>query len=210
MKRSLSQSRIGVFVAAWRGLIIALFCAFPSAGSAGETIDVAYSDLGKSVRVIGALGMPLGTFAMVEAELVAGPRVDPREYFDRTYFLRVIRVRGIPLEHCPVLRYDTIGALGWNPTSPPESLSALQQQLRNEATSAARRAELMTQFDGKVFKLLVYETGSFEGGPREEPPEGVFFPSEMNFSFITSLKVISERDPSDFGRFESSETYPKK
>src|SRR5713101_5928561 len=62
--------------------------------------------LGKDVVIIGRLGVPLGTVVEIDATIVAGRSLEPKEFMG-AYLLKVTRVASNSIPNPPTCRFST-------------------------------------------------------------------------------------------------------
>jgi len=127
---------------------------------------VNWRDIGKSVKVIGRLGVPVGTVVKIQATLISAAELPegPFNWLFHSYrFLRVESVEGKPCEDKPVMYFQE---------------DYLPDAVDSEGKTIGRKP-LMESAVGTAFTLYAFESGSIG-----VEPEGKLKPS---FRFVSSL-----------------------
>jgi hypothetical protein len=144
-------------------------------------------------NVVGNLGLPLGTAAEIEAEMVAGSSLRRKE-LDSLYLLRVTHVNGKELSGSPLMQFSTPRPATVERANHTLALFTMKRGAQATSLDAARIAELEKGSVGKKLRLVVYEVGSFQGIPSHLPKD-VPVSADSGFHFSTSLMVLKEREP---------------
>jgi len=165
------------------GALILLLVAFPVSGRS-ETVS--WRDIGKSVKIIGRLGVPMGTVVKIKATLISGADT-PNGPFDSrlpaSRFLRVESVDGMPCEDRLVMHFveDYL----------PDAVDSKGEPIG--------RVPLMESAIGTTFTLLAFELGRTPVNPSGAPENSFRFvqgmaepDSKANPHFMTTLFVVVE------------------
>lgn len=142
-------------------------------------------------EVIGRLGLPLGTAAEIQAEIVAGSTTRRKAYASK-YLLKVTHVNQKKLENPPLLTFTVPGFVDVNLANHHLALYELKTGKRRGMNSA-QIEKLEQGYVGRTVKLLVYEEGRFYGIPRNLPDD-VGGWAGPGFHFSTSLQVLADRE----------------
>jgi hypothetical protein len=169
--------------------IIAVLILLVALPVSGRSETVSWRDIGKSVKIIGRLGVPVGTVVKINATLISGTDV-PNGPFDHrlpnSRFLRVESVDGVPCEERPVMHFT-------------------EDYLPDGEGSDGKpigRAPLNESAIGTTFTLLAFESGCIGG----KPPEGA---PENSFSFVQELAEPDSKANPHFRTTLSVKVEPK-
>jgi hypothetical protein len=143
-------------------------------------------------NVVGGLGLPLGTVAEIEAEVIAGSSLRSKEFVS-DYLLKVTQVNGTKLERPPILRFSVSGRASVKLANHTFSLYEMKHGKKASVLNSEQIAELERGYVGRKVRLVVYESGGFHGIPRNLP-KGVRGGAGTAFQFSTSLAVLAERE----------------
>ena len=143
-------------------------------------------------NVIGDLGLPLGTSAEIEAEVISGSSLRIKEY-ESQYLLKVTHVDGKRLHEPPLMRFYTPLFASAKLPNGPFALYEMRNGSKAKSLTDSQEAELEKGYVGKTFRLVAYEQGGFDGIP-EKLPEDVPVWAGSVFHFSTFLTVLSERE----------------
>ena len=143
-------------------------------------------------KVVGQLGLPLGTVAEIEAEVVSGSSLR-RKAYDGLYLLKVTHVDGKELSSPPLVRFSSPEFASVELANDTFALYEMTHGKEANSLDSAQIAELEQGYVGKKARLVVYEVGSFRGIPGQLP-EDVPVWADSGFHFATSLTVLKERD----------------
>lgn len=150
----------------------------------GRSETVSWRDIGKSVKIIGRLGVPMGTVVKIKATLISGADLPNRPFDHRltaSRFLRVESVDSVPCEERPVMHFreDYL----------PDAVDSQGKPIG--------RAPLEESAIGTNFTLLAFERGSTPVNPAGAPENSFRFVQEMaepdskaNPHFMTTLWVV--------------------
>jgi hypothetical protein len=149
----------------------------------GRSENVSWRDIGTSVKIIGRLGVPMGTVVKIKATLISGAEL-PSARFDfrlgHLRFLRVESVDGKPCEDRPVMHFQE---------------DYLPDAVDSEGKTIGRKP-LMESATGTTFILLAYESGGTGVEPETVPEnsfgyvQGMAEPdAKANPHFLTRLTV---------------------
>ncbi len=152
-----------------------------------DTID--YQALNQGVSIRGRLGIPLGHAVEIEAQVVlnlsAGEKDDVHNYR-----LKVTEIGTNVMANPPVCPF-------WDKSSSNQKLANDGLSLYelkmghpvNGVLWTTELEELERDYIGRSYRLLVYETGCFQGIPRNLP-KGYFVWQDRGFRFDTNLIVL--------------------
>jgi hypothetical protein len=197
----------------WAGWLIAVIVA---CGGCGRGVpppfaQVTARDLASgAVPLIGGLGVPLGTVAEIEGEIVATRHPGKTSVSGVVFELRVARVDGRALAEPPNLRFRVESALVVKVAPDEAALARLITDLQTPGAmmrsngvelvgidpplmSAAQAAVFREGYVGSRHRLIVYETGMFYGAPANAPPEAISHVRGESFGFRTHLVVLAQR-----------------
>ena len=142
--------------------------------------------------VIGTLGVPLGEVVEVQAVIVSGSETRAK-VLDGRYLLRIESVNRTALDE-PATKTFTIWPLSHVKIANDHfSLHKLKTGQKAKSLDSGQIKELEKDYVGKLVKLLLYETGSFEGSP-DRMPKDVITGADVGFGFSTHLIVLKQRD----------------
>ena len=147
--------------------------------------DIPISQL-RSAEVIGDLGIPLGTVAEIRATVFAGRELRLKRYAS-VYLLRVTSVNGRKLEH-PVLIEFRAGS-EWTELPLVHNSFELYEMKKGVKASSLdddEEQQLEKDYVGREFRLIVYETGRFDGLPDAQ----ALMMASHGFSFSNYLIVL--------------------
>ena len=150
---------VAIFLAVWGSQI--------DIGHAqGSNTIVNAADIGRTVTVIGRLGLPMGTVTTIKAVVVDGSETGSKAD-QSSYLLKVSSVGGKELTNPVVIHF-------WDRTD----------MIKNCDEGETRR-----NVPGRSLCLLAYEDGGFRGEPRHLPKN---FPARQDtgFSFQTHLAIV--------------------
>jgi hypothetical protein len=174
--------------------LIAIALSVLSVSGRSETVN--WSDIGKSVEIIGRLGVPLGTVVTIEATVISGSEL--RSFYSllsMMRFLRVDSIDGVPCENPPVMSFGVYP----DPESytfPADPDDAQKQSERLKMKSPQHAAI------GSKFTLFAFESGSTPPNPHDAPEEAWFSyistspdpqPSRGTY-FRTFLNVVAPKE----------------
>lgn len=151
-----------------------------------EARVITVTDLKKN-KVIGELGLPLGTVTQIEVEIVSGNQTRRKEYAGQ-YVVKVISVGGKVLEEPPVMEFAPLRTGDPKIATTAFELYELKYGKKASLLETAEILELEKGYVGKKTKLIVYESGGFSGAP-SGLPDGVVWQDE-GYGFSTSLVVV--------------------
>ena len=141
--------------------------------------------------VIGRLGLPLGTVAEYEANVIAGDDLRLKQYAS-AYLLRVTRVNGRPLATPVVIDFSVPGYADVDLANDVLSLLELRSGKVAGRLDSARIEDLEHGYVGKSVPVAAYETGRYSGIPSHLPDDVPVW-ADVGFGFSTSLVVLAER-----------------
>lgn len=141
--------------------------------------------------VIGKLGLPLGTAAEIDAEVISGCDLRLKGY-ESLYLLKVTHVNGKKLDAPPLLRFSVPGFAAVELADTTFSLYEMKNGTKAHSLTSSQIAAIEKGYVGKSLRLLVYETGGFWGVPRQLPDD-VSVWADASFHFSTSLIVLAQR-----------------
>ena len=147
------------------------------------------SSFNKDVVVSGEMGVALGRVVEIESIVVAGRSLGTKEH-DGKYLLKVLSVgNNIHLMNMPL--YEFVMHQARDGRMAPDSLSLYKMKNGKDAEvlTADELRELEKDYVGKGFTLLAYETGCFEGVPKDLPSD---FPLSQDaaFGFRSHLVIV--------------------
>jgi hypothetical protein len=171
-----------VTVAALGGVVACLVGVQPA-----DQGPLTYKDLMQR-PVLGLLGVPLGTVAEIEAEIVRGGNAKA----DPDFMLRVTAVDNVPLPDAMNMRFSVPAFVRVPIASNYFELHKLKTGERAASLDTAQMEQLAEGYVGKRVRLACYESGGFSGMPKNKPPD---VPSwqDRGFGFSTSLIVLADR-----------------
>lgn len=144
---------------------------------ASESIN--WKDIGDKTQIIGKLGIPLGTVAEIEATVV-GVAEFPQPLLllqlSVNYFLKVESVGGKKLAARPLSFFRSGDDEETGRRLLPSDLMDLHRAKTGKEASRLMMADakaLERDYLGTRYRLLVYESGSFDGYPRIGMPDDV-------------------------------------
>lgn len=202
---------IGFGVAAAVGLVVLFVAGKAWLGGQDDAAGGRQSIRSEDVRagrvvVVGRLGVPLGTVVEVAAtvgEVSGGGSVRPF-----SYELIVAKVGDARLAVPERFRFEVAAANFARLVASHSEMDALVRVMTTEGEkqivsggeavtmppiSAAEAERFPKEYVGSVRRLLVFESGTWGGAPKNWPAEfGLIAPRE-NFEFRTILHVIAER-----------------
>ena len=143
-------------------------------------------------NVIGELGLPLGTIAEIEAEMISGSSLRIKGY-ESLYLLKVTHVDGKKLNKPPLMRFNAPLFAPAKLPNGPFALYEMRTGAKAKSLTDSQEAELEKGYVGKTFRLVAYEQGCFRGIPHKLP-EDVPVWADSVFHFATSLTILAERD----------------
>lgn len=147
----------------------------------------------RDAEVVGALGVELGTCVDLRATIVAGNAGDIRHKSHAgRYFLNVTHVDGSPLAK-PVQMAFEVDAQSSNVKLANDSYSLVKLLTGEDASKVgfSKIPILEKAYVGKQVSLVAYETGSFEGMPRNMPESTPLWQG-LGFYFRTHLQVMKQ------------------
>lgn len=162
-----------------------------------------------AVKIVGALGKPLGTVMGIEA-VVASERENNRLVSGQIFVLHVEKVDGASIAKPVSLRFKVEGMTAIKVASGEREFEKLLGDLQTPG-GTMRIDPLISEFvAGPIFtpaeveamranyvgsrhRLVVYETGVFWGMPDNLPPDGESFISSQRFGFHSHLVVLAEK-----------------
>lgn len=176
---------------------VLILAALPGLGR-GET--VVWSEIGKSVKIVGRLGVPLGNIVRIEATLVSksdlpNPQFDPR--LNDLRFLRVESVDGARCEDRPVMHFVVdAGPMDEYPRESDKAPHAVEKRWISSLEKAAL---------GTTFTLYAFESGDTPINPNDGSPDVGFQFTQMmpepdpkaNPHFRIRLHVLEPRSQPD-------------
>lgn len=143
-------------------------------------------------KVVGSLGLALGTVVKIEAEVVSG-RSLRRKGFDSLYLLKVTRVDGKELHSNPLMQFSATGGGTLELANNTFALYEMKHGTKAKSLDSSQIAELEKGYVGRKVRLVVNEIGSFHGLPKKLPKEVPNW-ADFGFHFSTSLIVLNELD----------------
>lgn len=169
---------------------ISLVVSVAVAEESTPSTTIKWDDLNRSVRVVGAIGLPLGEVAKIEVLVVPG-RETCKKALDGSYLLRVLKVNGRELSDGPLMEFKN-RSLAHVPLAPNTfSLCELKRGERADSLTDAQIRELEKDYVGVRFILSAYEAGLFSGIPRNLPKD--LFPwQDHAFLFTTHLVLLQD------------------
>ena len=140
---------------------------------------------------IGMLGMPLGTVTEIEATIIAGRELRSKQY-DGQYLLRVTAVAGRPIEPQPIRFYvPSYVPAHSHLAANAEDLYELKNKKKARGLGFYEMKKLEEGYVGKKMRLLVYETGGYDGIP-QNLPEWLTL-ADVGYAFRTWLEILEDR-----------------
>jgi len=132
------------------------------------------------------LGIQFGTIAKVEAEIFGGSSLH-RMGYESDYFLKIKSVNGKIFNKNLVFKFnDETGTLA----NEDFALYELLYKKKTGSIEPVQLRRMQEKYVGKKLTLIIYETGSFLGTPRDNfkygPPK-----QDFGFCFVHSLEVVS-------------------
>jgi len=144
--------------------------------------------LGKDFVIIGELGVPLGTIVEINATIVAGRSVGPKDLYSE-YLLKVNKVGNKSMSDPAVCEFRTHS---WDDVKLAPNTFALYELKKGEKAKSltdVQIAELERDYVGRAYHLLAYEQGMFTGVPKNLPKNSVSW-QDRGFGFRSQLIVM--------------------
>ena len=142
-------------------------------------------------RVIGRLGLPVGTVTEIRATVIAGSELELKQY-DGSYLLRVTEVGGRAVRKPFPIELQVLGFVDVRLANNSFRLYELKTGKKAARLDSGQIADLQKDYVGKNVRLVVYETGGYSGIADHLPPDVPVW-QDHSFSFSTHLVVLSER-----------------
>jgi len=157
------------------------------------------------VQINGSLGIPLGTPAIVTAQVVSQGEPYYGKY--ELFALRVLSVNDRPLPNeGVVMKFEVPGSNPRLAASRPELTMLIERLKQPNAReysanggvgelppiSEAEANEFAENYVGSTFTLFVYETGGYFGAPEDLPSGLQYMRGTRTFAFSTRLVVLAE------------------
>ncbi len=137
----------------------------------------------REAKVIGDLGVPLGTYVEIEAIIISGAELRTKEH-DGSYLLKVTKVEGKPLKMPPTMSFTVPSHPLAKVANNPFDLYELKHDKRPSQLDSTEIRQLEKDYVGQTVTLKAYECGSFSGIPEEMIWQG------PNFHFSTHLQIM--------------------
>jgi len=150
--------------------------------------------------IIGKLGMPLGSPAVIKAVIVDGETMKDKIHSE-SYLLAVIEVNGSLLQDKPVLEFSLNHSL--DVELAVDNIELINMFGEGDDLSEEYVNGLKKKYVGKEVSLLVYETGHFSGVPNDLPDNALLWQDE-GFNFKSTLEVLLEAVPMNQGTHKPS------
>lgn len=141
--------------------------------------------------VIGTLGVPLGEVVEVQAIIVSGSETRAK-VLDGRYLLRIESINSTALGKSVTKTFIIWPHSHVKIANDHWTLHELKTGRKAKSFNSGQIKELEKDYVGKRVKLLVYESGSFEGTP-DRMPEDVITGADFGFRFLTYLIVLKDR-----------------
>ncbi len=141
--------------------------------------------------VIGKLGIPLGEVVEVQAVIVSGSKIGAKE-LEGKFLLRIESINDKSLEKPTVERFRVLPFSGAEIANDHFDLYELKTGKKTGRLDSNQIKELEKDYVSKKVKLLVYESGSFEGMPNKLPDDAPLVQA-TDFRFRTHLMVLKQR-----------------
>lgn len=151
---------------------------------------ITLSDL-KNKHVVGELGLPLGSIAVIRATICDGDLMNDKIH-DGEYLLRITHVNDEIITASPILEFSLRHAGKINLATNSFDLFFMNNGYTVEELNASQIAKLKNEYVDKEVTLVCYETGEFTGMP-EDIPDDVLPWQEAGFRFKSKLEILSER-----------------
>ncbi len=173
-------------------LIVAaiLACSCGAEAPRAEPSPLGIADL-NTRKVIGALGLPLGTTAEIEATVIDG-----RDLGDKgssgAYLLRIEAVNGAPSPDKPIMHFVVHG---WVETDLVTDHFSRYERLNGKVAHLLTGQdidEINRGYVAKTFRLAVYEAGGYAGIPSGLPRDVEVW-QDYGFSFSSHVVVLKQR-----------------
>jgi len=142
-------------------------------------------------NVIGELGLPLGTIAVVRATIYDGDLLRRKRY-SGSYLLKVTHVNDEIITSKPILEFSVLHARDIDLAPDNFELFFMINGYEAEELTSSQMESLKNEYVNKEVTLVCYETGEFAGLP-EDTPDDVLPWQEHGFLFKTKLEILSRR-----------------
>jgi hypothetical protein len=129
---------------------------------------VSYIDLNRSIKLTGALNIPLGTIVKLKCKIVDGDKTEIKQNMG-LWLMKILEVDGIQINDNIVLDFNH-----------------LTDDFTNDKSDEEKNTKIK---ENKVLELTAYETGKFTGLP-DDYMNYTEIMASTDFYFKTSLVII--------------------
>lgn len=147
----------------------------------------------RSMKVIGDLGVPLGTFVQIKAEIIDGDSFGTKGYSGE-FLLKILSVNDKAMSRQLMMSfYPSVSAHKLPVANDHFSLYKLKYGKEASQLTRSQIEELKKDYVGKEFEFLAYETGRFSGTPNGLTDLSLLW-QDTSFRFHSYISVLKEAE----------------